>query len=681
MSPTLENDCLRVSFDPVTGGFRSIFDKRLGIEYLAEHPRPLMFRCIVPREDRLALPVDASHPEMRIEGRSLRSVFRTEDLEAIASITLEEPASLVCGLALRNHGNANVEETIFPWVRSLRPLDGCRIVSPHLWWMRNIEDPFGKALGGDHRSWNEHGQKLVLRYPSHLSTAWCDYGTDAGGLAIEGRQRDFGMMDFFLHKVVDKTKQPIERTLDLGVSQPRRVRAGETWTTPEVRIVVHEGDWHCPADEHRRWLETWIAKPDRPRRFAESIGWHFAFLKHQDGLARRAYEDLPAVAEAALSAGCRYILLFGWQEGGHDNNYFYRYLANDRWGGADGLRAALANVRAMGVEVIPFFNGTLANTGMPEHDAFGRNWEAKTRTGAPLYAGDWVRHNDDVPTRNRSMMHHEICPCGDQQAYFLETVRRIVREYGFGNLQLDQISEKMFPCYNEDHRHTLPDRAYVDGYAALLPETRRIVRGANPEGVMISECTNDFTGQWCDGSWDWQQTVFPEPVLFSLPWLRLSHETDALEFAEANKAFVYGMHLDLKIDGGDGLISDYPEFAGHVRNLAELRESAADYCVDADFRDTEGLAVAGRSDVMVRVYRNTARRRTGVAIAELGGRPAGVSIGCPEAANAARVHLWSTRGRRRSLASAAAFRMRLQPYEVRVLGLDAATGPEETSRA
>src|SRR5690606_28512227 len=122
------------------------------------------------------------------------------------------------------------------------------------------------------------------------------------------------------------------------------------------------------------------------------------------------------------------------------------------------------------------------------------------------------------------------CPCDEHRAYFMKTVRRMLEDYGFTHIQLDQISEKMFPCYNELHRHRFPDRAFVDGLGELLPSTRSLVREINPEGVVLGEGINDFTGQYCDSFWTWSQLHFPEPILYSLPWLMMSHEIDANEF-------------------------------------------------------------------------------------------------------------------------------------------------------
>jgi hypothetical protein len=634
---------------------------------------------MAPEDGKDYLHFDATGAVVRIEGDRAIVSYRLDGIDAEARYQLDGPA-LVATLRVTNHGSRNIEEVMFPLLRGLGPIPGGQIIWP-AFWNRRYEDPFstdqnsafGKTFGGDHHTWNEWSQKQNARYPGHLCSAWCDYGTDAHGIGIEGRQQDFSIMDFFFHKIVEKDQQPVRRTLDMMIVHPRRVKPGESYTSPPVRIVLHEGGWQTVADAHREWLETWVRKPDRPRKFADSIGWHFYFMKHQDGLEVHRYEDLPRMAEAALAAGCPYLMLFGWQTGGHDNNYFYRYVPNDVWGGEAALKAAVARCREMGVEILPFFNGTLANIEMPEHKEFGYRWEAHTRAGHPYYAGDWARCNFDVPMRNRAMLHHEICFCEGQRAYFLDNIRRIVQQYGFGNTQLDQISEKMFCCYNPAHGHDYPDRAMVDGLEELLEQTRACVRQVNPEGVMVSECLNDFTGQWCDSSWDWNILLpFPDPIFYTLPWLMGSHEIDALEYDEVNKAFAYKLHLDLKIDGGDAPITKYPEFAAHVRRNAELRRRVTDYYALAEFRGQERVRISGPGTVLVNVYRRRANgvtRAVGIVAAEIAGTNADLVL----------EQDWSASGEMRGESNieegvvvpcAPAWPLRLQAYEVKVYCLD-----------
>ncbi len=664
----LENDQVRVVLDTATGGFASLFDKERRHEHVTAPDRSLLVRLMTPGPGEDCLHLEGTAPQIGVSGNRATVTFDWEGIRAAAVLELRGD-ELTASLRVENVSGPVVEEIMFPWVRGIGEIPDGAFVWPHF-FRRRYNDVFGKDLGGDHRTWNELTQKLSGRYPAHLATAWCDYGSTRQGIGIEARHTDFSITDFHVHKVVEKDRHPVRRSLDLATVFTRRVRPGETHTTPPVVISVHGGDWHSVAGRHRDFLDPWIGKPERPDKFAEAVGWHFYFMKHQDGHTVNRYEDLPRMARASLDAGCPYLLVFGWQTGGHDNNYCYRYVPNEDWGGAEALRAALAECREMGAEVIPFYNGTLANIGMPEHREFGHRWEAKTRAGHPYYAGDWARTNFDTPTRNRSMLHVELSFCREHREYFLETVRRMFGEYGFTNLQLDQISEKMFVDYDPAHVTTTPDRVFVDGLGELLPAVRGALRAGHPRGVIVGEAVNDFTGQWCDSFWDWNVLLpDPEPIFYTLPWLMGSHEVDALEYGEVNKAFACKLHLDMKIDGGDAPVTKYPDFAAHVRANAELRRRTAPYYVRGEFRDQDGIVCEPPENLMVKTYLNRSEGKFCIVAAETQGRRGEVRVRAAHGKRFTGV-VESNQRPKRILMGAPSVRLSLAPREVAVVCAD-----------
>ena len=667
-SPMLENEHLKIVLDPATGGFASIFDKHAQHEYIAAPDCALPFRLMTPEGDEAYRHLDGTKPDIRIEGNRALLAYAIEGVRAEVALELNDD-ELRATLHIENNGRLVIEEVMFPCVRGVGEIEKGSFIWPQF-CKRKYDDLFSGGLGGTHHTWNEFPQKMVMRYPAHLASAWCDYGNDQHGISLEARHTDFSMVDFYIYKRVEKDREPIRKTLDFTTVFPRRIKPGEQYTSPPIVISAHQKDWHAVAGRHRDWLSTWIAKPERPAKFAEDIGWHFFFMKHQDGLVLNTYNDLPAMAQAALEAGCHYLLLFGWQIGGHDNNYCYRYVPNPAWGGEEALRENIAKCRALRVEPIPFFNGTLANIEMPEHKEFGYKWEAKTRTGHPYYAGDWARHNFDAPTRNRAMLHTELSFCKEHQAFFTSTAKRIAQQYGFGNLQLDQISEKMLVDYDEAHITSTPDRVAPDGLAAMLPEVRRMLREQNPEGVIVGEAINDFTGQWCDSSWDWNVLLpFPEPIFYTLPWLMGSHEIDALEYGEVNKAFVYKLHLDMKIDGGDARITKYPKFAARVKSIADLRRQAAPYIVQADFVDQQGIECTTPDEVYARTYRNSATKKFGVAIANVDDEPSKLTLRITEqAAGTATLH--SNKKPAQTIDPTQPLTLDLEPYEACAVCID-----------
>ncbi len=670
MTHILENGHLRVKLDAATGGIAAIHDTFTATDYLsAAGPEPI-FRVVAPKGDVVSHVIAAAEGELTGSGSEAVWHGRVDGVEGRVTYRLDGPV-LEMGLELVNGSALTIEEVQFPVVSGLVPLDGARIVAPSL-SRRTINDPFGKDLGGDHRIAYDLMQKRVYRYPHKMTTTWLDYGNAQKGLALESRGTDFSICDFYVYKRVEKKPHPLRRSLEMGIAYPHRIAPGGRWIAAPARVVAHEGDWHAVADAHRAWLETWITMPETPESFRETAGWHFFFMKQQDGREHFTYQDLPRMAEAAKAVGMPYLLLFGWHKPGHDNNYAYQYLPSERWGGEKGLREAIAKVREMGVRLLPFYNGTLANPATSEHQQYGHEWEARTRAGHPYYAGNWSHHGGDLPGRDRERIHHELCPCDGMRANFINDARRIVHDYGFGGIHLDQGADKMWPCYNDAHGHSRPDRACVDGFGELLPRTRAIVREADPDGVMIVECMNDFAGQWADGAWSWSMLEFPEPILYSLPWILFSSELDALEYKEANTCFAYKINMDLRINGGYECVTEYPEFADHLRRLGDLRRRIKPYYVHGRFRDREGLDAVIPEGVLATVYRASGDQAACVVLAETAGRDVSLSmnISLPVAPRAT---WYSVFGEEEKVDVTGTVTASLRPYEVRALCLDRAT--------
>jgi len=325
-----------------------------------------------------------------------------------------------------------------------------------------------------------------------------DYSNKECGLAIDVRCKTFEPQDFYVEGLVEKdfeSSTKNRRALSLAWCFHPHIGPNEEWQSPNVIIKAHLGDWHVVADDHRKWVETWIVKPDVPEGFAKSLGWHFYFMKHQDGTVVNTYDDLPKMAKSSLAAGIPYIMIFGWQRVGHDNYYPFGYFPNDDWGGLEKLKKKIKEIKKMGCQPIPFFNCTLLDVQTEEFQSFAHRWPVKSRTGGYYFGGDWSRCNFDVPFRtpvwfnasSRSMLTLDLCPYGESISWILETARRIIIDYGFSSIQLDQIAHKFYCCYDPQHGHKKPQYAFPKGIATILKEIRKVLEEHNPEGVIIGE--------------------------------------------------------------------------------------------------------------------------------------------------------------------------------------------------
>jgi hypothetical protein len=386
------------------------------------------------------------------------------------------------------------------------------------------------------------------------------------------------------------------------------------------------------------------------------------------------------MAKSALAAGIPYIMLFGWQKVGHDNYYPFGYFPNDDWGGLERLKNKLKEIKELGCQPIPFFNFTLLDTQTEEYQDFAHKWAVKSRTGGRYFGGDWSRCNFDVPFRiaawlaasSRSMLCVDLCLYRDSIPWFIDTAKRIMIEYGFGNLQLDQIAHKFYCCYDPQHGHEKPQYAFPRGITTVLAEIRKTLRKHFPEAVIIGEGVNEFVGQYCDSHWTWSQLDYPEPLRFSIPWLTYSHEIDALEYGDVNKCFAYKIMLDLKIDGGERYISDYPKFSEHLRKLSLLKSRLDDVYVKAYFRDEEGIDYAPRNhEVIAKVYKNPKNGKVGIVIANMTMEKKQLELTVKLDVNGKKYELYQLDGSVHQMLPRKEIKLVLSEYDVQVLAIRA----------
>ena len=620
----LENEYLILDLDR-SGSVTSLFSKVLQKEFLEERINSPLFRLMIPNSLWDGRHIDSCEQErvefLLIDSRSARIVYRNLeverhgfDLNVVVHMVLDRE-DIRLSIEVENSSDELVSDVIFPIVSGFgRNTEEYSLYMPTQFRDRIVKHPL-KNLGDDnHITWNRMRHKLYLRYPQWLVSSWVDFSNEKNGLAIDVRNGDFELFDFYVEKLILKDKRDASmnrRTLQMAIAFYPNLRKGERWKSCEIILTPHTGDWHITADRHRKWLDLIIQRPEVCESFKNSVGWTFYFMKHQDGTQVRNYSDIDRIARETLRTGLKYAMVFGWQEKGHDNYYSFGYYPNRDWGGLEALKKGISRARKSGCELIPFFNGTLLDTKTAEYKEFGYRWPVLGRTGSPYSGGDASRNIFDIPFRNaamatssRNMMLYDLCITGKESSkWFLDTAKRIMTEYDFQNIQLDQIGHKSYVCHNGDHGHTRSENAYTKELADLLSKLRVYMKShCNPNAVIISEGFSDLVSRYCDGSWNWFQLENPEIVRYSLPWIIYSHEIDALEYANANRCFANGILFDLKINGGDNSIEEFPEFQQHILRLARLKPRLKNTYVDGDFRDEENVVYSRDTSVVVKRY-------------------------------------------------------------------------------
>lgn len=623
----IENECLSVIFDG-NAGISGILDKRIGREYITAKTGINACRVMLPNKSWDGRFADTAKQDIRnIEEKDHAISFTFPGLTAEdgkkTNVTLIIHYWLSGDEIYASYEiqNDDVEETVshimFPIVSGIEKetVDG-ELVMPEQssFGDTRVTDPFCYG-DGNHKDWIRGNNRKECRYPQFLVTAWMDYSDEKGGICFEQRSENFDICDFGFERMVvkdRKCKDGNEDFLRFAMQSYPLVESKMKTRSPLYVIGVHEKNWQVPAFRHRVWLKEHVQLPQVSERFKRSLGWHFFFMKQQDGTVYFKYQDLPRMAEAAGSAGLQNMMVFGWYYAGHDNEYPFGYYVNDQWGGQEELLKRIHQCNEKGCAVIPFFNGTLLDISTEGYRKYGKRWPVLGRTGKPYCGTEFSRANTDmgfsnacIATTTRNMTLLDICiTAWEVKAWWKETVLRIVKEYGFHNLQLDQIAHKAYVCYDKCHKHKEPKSAYTQELMELLMEVRRIVKGENPEGIMIGEGMTDLAMQYCDGFWNWHQAYNrPEIIRYSVPWLNYSHEIDANEYDAANLCFAERILLDLKVEGGNGIITDYPEFCSHLKRLSDLKKEVGPAYIEGEYFYQDSIRVEADKGVAVRLYR------------------------------------------------------------------------------
>jgi hypothetical protein len=154
-----------------------------------------------------------------------------------------------------------------------------------------------------------------------------------------------------------------------------------------------------------------------------------------------------------------------------------------------------------------------------------------------------------------------------------------------------------------------------------------------------------------------------------MPWIPFSNDVEALDYEKANSSFARKILINLIVDGGDGTVERYAEFAQHLRELQRLKEATAPYYANAEFRDHDGLKkISANSQVIASMFENRSSKQRGVVVANLSRQRQRVSLEVES--REAKGRLFRLSGQRKEVELAPEFSIELEPREVVILALD-----------
>ncbi|MBI2298657.1 MAG: hypothetical protein HYU66_06845, partial [Armatimonadetes bacterium] len=330
----------------------------------------------------------------------------------------------------------------------------------------------------------------------------------------------------------------------------------------------HRSGWAKGIEPYREWARQHIQRVQPvPERVRRGLGFRTAWLCQNQpgdpaGDAIWKFSDLPALAREAKEHGLTEMVLWGTHPGfSLPTPKPFPHLGTE-----EDLAHAVAECRAMGVDVAPFISVLQAN-----------------RATGPRYgltvpeSGGWTYHTELLPRFNPPYAGNYACAQVDTanptwQADVLAYCQHLV-DLGIPSLSWDQFfSEQREP--NID---------------TLCAQIRAYARQKDPESVFSGEelFNIEVDCNYLDHTWNWGGYLDCQAYtsVFAAPRRNLNVNRSVWE---VKRGFLDGFFLNVwpSVPGGvngSARIGDVPELSRALKQCAALHAQFVDYFADGTF--------------------------------------------------------------------------------------------------
>jgi len=610
----LSNGILSLELDDGTGSLVQIEDLRAGIRHLASAADGRLFRVVAPDEEnwlgRYCDSHESGKPEMKAERG--RAVVRYPDLLTgegkpsgiSATVTVELPQGADEArftIELQNGGLFLIHEVWFPRVGGWRGYAGRDKDRMTIGCACTI-DPFavrggmssGYTLAKSHR-------RRFYCLPASMSLPMVDLSGGGRGLSYVHYPKSVRTGGVVVEDLNERGGDV--RPAWTWVHQPF-IKPGQKWVSDPVGVAPHTGDWHATADRLRAWLQTWWKAPDAPARLRGAIGYFNMQFREFEGRELAPLSAAPGAASHALEHGfqdfCLWDAIMAVYLKPGTGDFF-----EDAPERIAELKRVLREIRAMGVQV-----STLINLRLLTHKYKPWGQWGERRMMRSLYgqyrSESWPCRSYHAAFFNSFLEEGGVVLCQNNpefQQWALDTVRKAL-DLGFSSLFMDQPFETGL-CFSAAHGHDVPAHGH-EGACQWIEQAARIIRQRDPEAYAIGENADIWNGRFIQLWWNWNWAAQPSEVFrYVLPDSLQSWIIDAYEpehQRQVGKAFAMGFLLSVNVRGLERPLSDVPEFAARIKQLAALRRRTEAFTVRGRFCDQQGMSVDTDAHVAAYVY-------------------------------------------------------------------------------
>jgi len=603
---TLANDVLCLECDE-NGRMLSLTNRVTGHDYLGAGTR-IPWRMFYRQGDAIDLEIAAEDQQgqvsvegsrltityERLTGRGAR-LYGPQAVPVRFCLTAElVDDALVWTAEVESHAEGiEITELWLPWLYGIGHLGHGRPADV-LYWPerggRRIVDPYARLAAtwahlGDPNSVEPSWYRLTYPFPASMS--WFTLNNGEEGVYIGAH--DTSLMSKCLSVMAHR-----DGALSAAVILYPFVKAGEVWASPPTVVRLYRGDWHQAARTYRAWADTWMKPPAPPAWIRRAPGWVKVFGKSQHGHIRQVYSDFPKQLKRSQAVGMNVLHCFGWVTQGFDNRYPH-YSPDEVMGGEEGLKQALAEVKAEGGHMILYTQGQLIDPttefyqgGQGKRTVVRDIWGYEYREQYAQFA------EGTLLSQWRNKWFGVACPLAPGWIDRLASQFDMVSALGAQGILYDQMGGMPpYICFSDEHDHEKPSLAVGPGKVRNMRRLRDLIKGQDPDFAFVIELVTDCYCEYvdiihahgigfCPGPESFGELfryTFPEPVI--------TNRADVQQ--ERQKHLGFAFSLGLRFDASIRDDVDRPEVAAYLMRLCELRNSYPELLLEGRFVDNEGF--------------------------------------------------------------------------------------------
>ena len=638
----LENALLRAEFDGKTGALTGLLSKQTGWQLQRRAALGLSFELLVPLPERRNNPVHGAGQrcacvELSADGTQLRLVWvgmdslhgGRLDITLTAVITLTD-AGLTFATEVQNRSPYIIESVNYPCLGDITPTapgetlkrmtngySGMASVellpifhgnkgyfgvdSPQMWGSFPYTTflLLGSATQGIYVGSHDHTLDELVQYPFTLLPGMADAYDGAGNRGVVPPD---GEID----------GHPVH--LCMACVHFSFVQPGETRALSPIVLQPYVGSWHAGADIYKAWRRTWCTPTPTPAWAREVHAWQQLHINSPEDELRRPFAELVDIGAECARHGVKAIQLVGWNYGGQDRGNPV-HDPDPRLGGWEALQRAIAEIQAMGVQIILFAKFTWADRGTDRYREELIDYAVKDPYGEPAWH---CGYQYQTPAQLADLHVRRFAPmCMLSAEWRAIADREFTKclELGAAGILFDECCHHGWSnwyCFDTMHGHRVPAFVY-QGDALLEAGFRAISAERDPNFLFAGEAPYDVQYRHyhlnytriSEGHVPMQRYIDPDLGI-------MVAVTGFDDRYMLNLCLLYRYIISYEPFNFKGRLEEYPHTLAYGEQIDALRRRYQAHLWDAEFRDTLGAAVTvdDKPHALYTVYRqrNTGQR-------------------------------------------------------------------------